>query len=263
VREPRATSRQLLIQALTIVVVLAAWQALTLAGGAVRELFPSLPDIAGALWQLLTNGELAPHLATSGYEIGLGVLFGVTPALGFGLLASLHPYTRRVFEPLMLYFSAVPYIIIFPVFILVFTIGPNSKVAVAAASAFFPMVINTIAASFAIKPVHVKLAKVMRLSEWQLVRHVYLPSMAPGIILGLRMAVGVAIVGSLLAETKAASAGLGFLVFNAYRNLNMSRMYALLLLVFALAAAINWLMTLLSARSASTRERSNVSGFLV
>ena len=85
----------------------------------------------------------------------------------------------------------------------------------------------------------------------------------PGIILGIRMGVAVAIVGALLAETKAAQAGLGYLVFNAYRNLNMSRMYALLLLVFALAAAINWLMSMLSARSVATRERSNVSGFLV
>jgi NitT/TauT family transport system permease protein len=90
-----------------------------------------------------------------------------------------------------------------------------------------------------------------------------LPSMAPGMLLGLRMAVGVAIVGALLAETKAARAGLGFLVFGAYRQLNISRMYALLLLIFILAAAINWLMSLLAARSVTTRARPNASGFFV
>ncbi len=261
-RGSKRSNRQLLIQLLTIAAVLAGWQALTVAGGSVRELFPSLAAIFGALWRLLTDGELIPHLAVSGYEIGLGAVLGAAPALLFGLLASLHPYTRRVFQPLMLYFSAVPYIIIFPVFILAFTIGPNSKLAMAAASAFFPMAINTIAASFAIRPVHVRVGQALRLSKCQLVRHIYLPSMAPGILLGLRMAVAVAIVGALLAETKAARAGLGFLVVGAYRNLDMSRMYALLLLVFALAALINWLMSLLSARSAATRERSNVSGFL-
>jgi ABC-type nitrate/sulfonate/bicarbonate transport system permease component len=212
---------------------------------------------------VISDGELGPHLATSGYEVGLGVVFGVLPALAFGLLASLHPYTRRVFEPLMLYFSAVPYIIIFPVFILAFTIGPNSKVAMAAASAFFPMAINTITASFDVREVHLKVGRALRLSGWQMIRYVYLPSMAPGMLLGLRMAVGVAIVGALLAETKAARAGLGFLVFGAYRQLNISRMYALLLLIFILAAAINWLMSLLAARSVTTRARSNASGFFV
>src|SRR5207237_778545 len=97
--------------------------------------------------QEMYAGITAAVRVASGYEIGLGTILGVAPALLFGMLASLHPYTRRVFQPLMLYFSAVPYIIIFPVFILAFTIGPNSKVAMAAASAFFPMAINTIAAS--------------------------------------------------------------------------------------------------------------------
>jgi len=251
----------LAIQLATVLGAIVVWQALSFAGRGVAELFPSIPAILGSLWQLLTEGDLWPNLAASGYEIGLGAVLGVLPALAFGLLASLHPYTRRVFQPLMLYFSAVPFIILFPIFILFFTIGPNSKVAMAAASAFFPMAINTIAASFGIREVHVKVGRALRLSGWQLVRCIYLPSMAPGILLGLRMAVGVAVVGALLGETKAARAGLGFMVFNAYRTLNISRMYALLLLIFALAAAINWLMTLLAARSVATRARSNVTGF--
>jgi ABC-type nitrate/sulfonate/bicarbonate transport system permease component len=260
-RQPNRRARMATIQLVTLAAAVIVWQALGLAGRTVAELFPSVAAVLGALWQVLTDGELPPHLATSAYEVGAGLVFGVLPALAFGLLASLHAYTRRVFQPLMLYFSAVPYIIVFPVFILAFTIGPNSKVAMAAASAFFPMAINTIAASFAIRAVHVKVAQALRLSKWQLVRHIYIPSMAPGIVLGLRMAVAVAVVGALLAETKASRAGLGFLVFGAYRQLNIPRMYALLLLIFAFAAVVNWLMTLLAARTASARERSNVSGF--
>ncbi|HEY8693227.1 MAG TPA: hypothetical protein VIR57_10850 [Chloroflexota bacterium] len=59
------------------------------------------------MWQLLTDGELWPNLAASGYEIGLGAVLGVLPALAFGLLASLHPYTRRVFQPLIALAAAI------------------------------------------------------------------------------------------------------------------------------------------------------------
>lgn len=260
-RTGRRGRRVLLIQAITVIVVLAIWQAMSAVGFGVREFFPSLSAIAGALWRLLTDGELGPHLAVSAYEIGFGFVLGAIPGLIFGLIASLNGYVRRVFEPLILYFAAVPYIIVFPIFILAFTVGPNSKVAMAAASAFFPMAINTITASASIRPVHLKLGQTLRLSTRQMLAHIYLPSMAPGILVGVRMSLGVAIVGALLAETKAARGGLGFLVFGAYRNLDIARMYALLVLIFVLAAVINWLMTLLAARSTSTRTRSNVSGF--
>ena len=59
------------------------------------------------------------------------------------------------------------------------------------------------------------------------------------VINGLRIGLGVAIIGTLLAETKLANQGLGYAVIQTYATFDMPRMYALLIVVFLLAVGIN------------------------
>jgi ABC-type nitrate/sulfonate/bicarbonate transport system permease component len=59
------------------------------------------------------------------------------------------------------------------------------------------------------------------------------------VINGLRLGFGVALIGTLLAETKLSNKGIGFLIINAYSTFDMPRMYAMLIVLFALAIAVN------------------------
>ena len=72
-----------------------------------------------------------------------------------------------------------------------------------------------------------------------MVAKIYLPAMRAPVINGLRLGLGIAIIGVLLAETKLSNQGLGFMIIQAYTLFNMPRMYALLIIVFALAALVN------------------------
>jgi ABC-type nitrate/sulfonate/bicarbonate transport system permease component len=76
-----------------------------------------------------------------------------------------------------------------------------------------------------------------------MVTKIYLPAMRAPIINGVRLGMGVAVIGTLLAETKLSNRGVGFLIINAYSTFNMPRMYALLILLFVIAIAANTLVS--------------------
>ena len=75
-----------------------------------------------------------------------------------------------------------------------------------------------------------------------MIRCIYLPAMREPIVTGLRLGLGVAIIGTLLAETKLSNKGLGYLVIQAYALFDMPRMYALLILLFVLSIGVNALL---------------------
>jgi len=72
-----------------------------------------------------------------------------------------------------------------------------------------------------------------------MVTKIYLPAMRQPVINGLRLGLGVAIIGTLLAETKLSNRGIGYLIIQAYATFDMPRMYALLIVLFVLAIGAN------------------------
>jgi ABC-type nitrate/sulfonate/bicarbonate transport system permease component len=72
-----------------------------------------------------------------------------------------------------------------------------------------------------------------------MVTKIYIPAMIAPIVNGMRLGFGVAIIGTLLAETKLSNKGLGYLINQSYQRFDMPEMYATLIVVFALAVVIN------------------------
>jgi NitT/TauT family transport system permease protein len=123
-----------------------------------------------------------------------------------------------------------------------FGVGPGSKVAMGAISCFFPVALSAATGMRGIDPVLIRVGRSFRLSTWQMVTKIYLPAMRLPILNGVRLGLGVAIIGTLLAETKLSNRGLGFLIINAYSTFNMPRMYALLITLFVLSIGVNALL---------------------
>ena len=146
---------------------------------------------------------------------------------------------RRRFEHYLYYLGPTPKIIFFPIMIMWFGVGPGSKMAMGALSCFFPVALSAAAGMREIDTVLIRVGRSFRASTSQMVAKIYLPAMRAPVINGLRLGLGIAIIGVLLAETKLSNQGLGFMIIQAYTLFNMPRMYALLILVFALAALVN------------------------
>lgn len=241
-------SQPWVIQTATLGLIVAAWELVGRTGVLFAELFPPISEILQSLWRYLSTPLLVPHLQASLYEIGgalaLAALFGVP----LGILWGSRKSWLEIVEPLILYAAVVPKIVIFPVFILFLGIDVQSKLAVGAIAAFFPISLLTIAGMREVKPVYIDVARSAGASRYQIASRVYLPAIAGQVFTGIRIGLGAAVTGALLAETKIARAGLGFMIVEYYGQFRIAEMYALLLLIFVLAALANWAMKSLFAR---------------
>jgi NitT/TauT family transport system permease protein len=246
------------VQALTLGAIIAVWELIGTTGILFPELFPSVLAIVASLWTYLTTPLILPHLKASLYEVGgalaLAVIFGVPLGILFGSRQSWH----RVAEPLILYAAVVPKIVIFPIFILFLGIDVHSKLAVGAIAAFFPISLLTIAGMRDVKKVYVDVARTIGASAWQIATRVYLPAIAGQVFTGIRIGMGAAVTGALLAETKIAKAGLGFMIVEYYGQFRIADMYALLMFIFILAAlanaAMKYLFSLMSPGARATQD---------
>ena len=140
---------------------------------------------------------------------------------------------------MLYYLGPTPKIIFFPIMIMWFGVGAGSKVAMGAISCFFPIALSAAAGMRQIEEVYIRVGRSFRANTWQMAIKIYLPAMRHPVINGVRLGLGVAIIGTLLAETKLSNRGLGFLVIQAYSLFDMPRMYAMLIVLFVLAIGAN------------------------
>ncbi len=234
-----AVSPVTLLRISIILVVLVAWELLARSGWLYRDVVPSLLAIGTAVWKLLSNSEFYWHLGVTAGEVGIGLAIGGVSGLVAGLLLGANRMLSKSFEPYLYYLGPTPKIIFFPVMIMWFGVGPGSKVAMGAISCFFPIALSTAAGMRQIDKVLIRVGRSFRANAWQMTSKIYLPAMRHPIINGVRLGLGVAIIGTLLAETKLSNRGIGFLVIQAYSLFDMPRMYAMLIVLFCLAIGAN------------------------
>jgi len=234
--------RVLALRVLIIVTVLFVWQIVSVSGWLFRDVVPSLTAIALAIGNLLANPDFYRNLGVTGSEIGIAIVIGGAAGLAVGIALGANRFLSDAFEAFLLYLGPTPKIIFFPVMIMWFGVGGGSKIAMGVLSCFFPIAISAASGMRQIDRVLIKVGKSFRASTWQMVTKVYLHAMREPIINGLRLGLGVAIVGTLLAETKLSREGLGSMVIQAYTVFDMPKMYALVIVLFVLAIGLNVLL---------------------
>jgi ABC-type nitrate/sulfonate/bicarbonate transport system permease component len=249
--------RVLLLRIAIIVAIVAIWESVAASGLLFRDVVPSLLAIGRALFNILTRPdfkltlnlgsgpfevwipEFYRHLWVTVGEVAFGMVIGGLAGLVIGLLLGANPFLSKAFERFLYYLGPTPKIIFFPLMIMWFGVGPGSKVAMGTISCFFPVVLSTAAGMRQIESVLIRVGRSFRANTWQMVTKIYLPAMREPIINGVRLGLGVAVIGTLLAETKLSNQGVGFLIINAYSIFDMPRMYALLIVLFVVAIGAN------------------------
>jgi len=238
-----------------LVVLLGTWEAVARSGILLREVVPSLVTVAYALVDLLGDADLKVsllghdfmipafywHLYVTVSEVAVGLAIGGIAGLAVGIALGANPFLSQAFERFLYYLGPTPKIVFFPVMIMWFGVGPESKIAMGTLSCFFPIVLSAAAAMRQIENVLIRVGQSFRLSTSQMVTKIYLPAMREPIINGVRIGMGVALIGTLLAETKLSNKGIGFMIIDAYNSFDMPRMYAVLIVLFVIAIAANTL----------------------
>jgi ABC-type nitrate/sulfonate/bicarbonate transport system permease component len=211
-----------------------------------------LPEPRQVFWQLidiLVTGEFIGDLRVTLGELGSAFAISCTSGLTLGYLISRSQYLIRVFEPLFAGVYSIPIILFLPLYVLIFGLGPMSKIALGTTISFFPIVLSTIAGFGYVERTYIVSARSMGASDYQMFRYVLLPAALPVILTGLRMGFTVALLSIIGSETIAALAGLGHRIVHLAEGMDMARMFAYITFVVVIAVILNTAVSALEARA--------------
>src|SRR6266568_6230581 len=204
----------------------------------INPMFMSAPSLIWkAAVQLFGSGEIWNDLRVSGIELLGGYLLAVFFAIPFGIMTGWYKRMSFIFDPFINAMNATPRVALLPLVIIWLGIGILSKVGIIFLGAVFSILINT---RDGVKTTPLSLLNAARsfgASEWMVFKTVVVPSTIPFILTGLRLAVGRALVGVLVGELYAATAGIGFMITVAGATFQTDKVFVGIL-IFAITGVI-------------------------
>lgn len=219
---------------------LACWEILYLLVGVDVVSSPSATIMRAAA--LLQTQNFWRDAESTGIAFAYACLIGVGGGLLFGLGLGLNRFAGDVADPILGTVYSIPKITLYPIILLIFGLSPAAKVAFGVMHGIFPVAIFTMNAVRNVAPIHRRTAKALRLSPLATIVTVLAPAAVPEILSGVRIGIAVTLLGILIAELFASSSGIGFALIRATDIHDVVDIFALTLLLFLFAVAINSLL---------------------
>lgn len=209
---------------LSFVVVVGLWEAAVRAWQVPSYLVPAPSGIWTALW--FNHGSIFDEALVTLGEAAAGFAIG---SLGGAVLGVAFAYSRllsRAFLPYVIAANTIPVVGIAPIIILWMGNGIAPKIAVTALLSFFPLALNMMKGMQSYDRVIADVFHVAAASPWQHFTKMRLPGAMPYVFVGLKLNITFAVIGAIVAEFIQANKGLGFVIMSSYKNLNMPRLWA-------------------------------------
>jgi NitT/TauT family transport system permease protein len=239
VAEPARQASRWVTPALSVIGVLAIWQAVIMIFAVEPFVFPAPSAIAVALYHGVLSGIYVTAMLTTMAEVLFGFVLGSAAAFVLGVLIVAVPAFGRAAYPWVVALQTVPKVAIAPLMIVWFGFGMDAKVIVVALTCLFPVLVNTIAGLRTTEPERIALLRAMACSRLQLLRYIEIPSALPYVFAGLNTAMVLAIIGAIVAEFVGARSGIGVLVLQANMSLDLAGVFALLTLLALAGLALS------------------------
>ena len=245
--------RSRLAEALPVVlaalVFVAAWQAVVWVGDYPPFILPGPLLVGQRFVEAWLEGTLTPHLLTTLAEVALGLLVGGLAGLLIGIGLARSRLAARLLSPYLVAAQATPILALAPLIALWFGTGLASRVLISALICFFPIAVSTLVGVRTVDARLLELARALRATRWQALRHIEVPSALPQILGGFRVGVTLAVVGAIVAEWAGGERGLGVLINLARGSLfDIPLMFATLLTIALLGVALYLGVVLLERR---------------
>jgi ABC-type nitrate/sulfonate/bicarbonate transport system permease component len=212
--------------AVPVAAALAVWEAIARSGLVNPRLFPRLGAMAEQLGVLVTTQQLGLHLGASLTRVVAGFALAVAVGVPLGIVMGRVPRFGRVAEPIFSFGYPVPRIALYPIAVFLFGIGHLSKVVLVALECLYPIAINTFYGVRGVNPLYVWAAQNMGATRAQIVVRVMAPAAAPHVFSGLRIALPIAFIITVLTEMVSSTEGLGWLILYSSASLVQARVFA-------------------------------------
>jgi ABC-type nitrate/sulfonate/bicarbonate transport system permease component len=199
------------------VIVLAAWEGAARWADVDPIILPAPSTVAVTFVSMLLSGELAYHAAHSIARLAIGYSLAAVVGITLGLLVGWFRAVSDFFTPLIELTRPISPIALIPLAILWFGIGLGAKVFVITMATLFPILVNTIVGVKNTDLLMIRAARSLGAGHLRLLLTVSLPSAAPFIHAGLRVALSIGFIVIIASEMVAAQNGLGWLILDSER----------------------------------------------
>lgn len=217
---------------------------------AINPLFlPAIPAVAHSLARLVATASFWAAIGITALTVAEAYLSAVAFGIAAGFFIGRSAKLTAAFEPVLSGVFAIPIALFFPLFVVLFGIGPGSKVAFGAVYAFFPIALNTIAGFGGVEALLLRAARSQGASKLQTFRHVYLPGALPVIFSGLRIGFFICLASVLGGETLSSASGVGHAIAHEGELLESAPMYAWIFVVIAVTLVLNVIVSAVESRA--------------
>lgn len=230
---------------LPLILLLALWQVF---GDPASPYFPPPSRWVTATQRMFEQGVLIPALLSTLWVMLVSVVAVVIVGGALGAVLGRNPRLERLLRPTIEVFRTMPPPTIVPIAILLFGANPASAIALTTFTAMWIVVLNTSAAARQIPPVRVEAARSLGLSRTETLWKVLVPSLVPGVSLGLRVAAPIILIVVLLMEMLTSLSGMGRLLIQAQQSFAVDRMFAVLAIVGTIGFLLNRVVALIQER---------------
>lgn len=236
------------IRLIALGVALAAWEIL---GRQVNPVFMSFPsDIVKAGITMASSGQLERALSSSLQSFVLGYLLAVVIGIPVGLLMGRYRPVEASLDLFVNALYATPLVALIPLFVLWFGLGFTVKVAIVVVMTVFPILISTWTGVKNASKTLVELGRAFCADERMIMFKVIVPATVPYIMTGLRLGVGRAIIGMVMAEFFTSISGLGGIIINAGNNFQTDRMFVPIIILMFMGVGLTSLIGAVERRFA-------------
>ena len=243
---PMSPARRWALRIASVAAILIAWQ---LYGGSINPILLSDPSsVAVAFVDMVKDGSLGHALASSLAVLGLGFLFGAAAGVLIGLAAGRSDMVSALIDLPVSALYAVPAVALVPVIVLWFGFAVTAKTVVVFLFVIFPVLINTTRGVREVDPELLEVARSFCSSERRMWFDLILPSALPFIVTGLRLAIGRALIGVIIAEFYTSLSGLGDLITTNASNFQTARMFVPIVVIALLGVVFTALLELAERR---------------
>ena len=223
------------------ILVLVLWEAAYRLGWIGDTTFTAPSRVLAAFGEIVRGenaglyGAFGKHFLTSLAEIVVGFLISVGVAIPLGVAMGWNRLVHNALDPLVGLLRPIPPLAWVPISMLVLDVGFAQKIFLIVVSSFAPVLVNTANGTRKIDPINLKVARTHNARERDVVLKVLVPAVAPVILVSMRIGLGLAWMALIAAEIVAADAGLGYLLFQAFRLFRVDLMIAVMIFVGVMA----------------------------
>jgi ABC-type nitrate/sulfonate/bicarbonate transport system permease component len=227
---------------LPLVALLVLWEV------AQRGLSPNFPRPSlwwTALVNLAANGMLRPAVEATLWTFVAGLSAGCIAGFGLGLIIGTSVVVREWSGMLLEFLRALPPPVTIPIAVLIAGYTPSMKITVIAITASWPVLLNTVAGVANIRSLLFDVARSLRFSRAESLWTIVIPATIPDFLLGVRVAISIAIITTLLVEMFTGLPGIGVLMMLGQRSYDSAQVFGLLAIVGALAYLLGLIFAIL------------------